>query len=75
MADNKILPFRKMAVVTDGKLTKLYWQHPDATHNEDIDLESVMEVWRGFGGKPNDISFLKSRGYSVIADGVELKLD
>lgn len=66
--------YHKYAVVTNGSLQRLYWQHPD--DGQVIEMPELLPFWklRGFDDKPlaEAVEFIHLRGYHAIVDGVEV---
>ena len=71
-----IEPYRKIAVLENGKLIKLYWAH--STGKDNIDMMQVLSVWDtipGWKGRQNEIAFLVERGYVPVVDGTTLDME
>ena len=68
-----IVPYKKVCVIENGEITRMYWEHP--TGNDEFDIEPVLETWRTLGPNEDYTSprWLSEHGFSaqnVIRDGV-----
>lgn len=78
MADQPLIGMKKVVVIEDGRIVRMYWEHPDGK-DRPIDHDDVIERWKELdGGIVRDYTsqyFLNMRGFpiqNVIRDGVRL---
>lgn len=75
MADQgKLTPYKKVCVIDNGVITRMYWEHP--TGNNEFSVDDVVTRWDEMHGKgnynPTDARFLSDHGFAhhnVIRDG------
>ena len=72
----QLTPYKKVCVIENGIITKMYWEHP--TGNDPFDHDEVITRWNQLYGKGNDYTdqrFLSEHGFTrqnVIRDGVRM---
>lgn len=62
----EIEPFKKTAVIHDGKIERMYWAH--STGAQDFDVESMIRAWQKVNPDADyhSVPFLKARGFTVV---------